>query len=219
MGEKKKNKPMDFGPREKMKLRGPQTLSDEELLSVIIGSGGKDKNVFSIAKEIKQLIDEGEIDYEKLVSIPDMGEAKALRMLAVMELCRRNNEKQRIKIKDAEDVFNLVRDVTDRKKEYFVLLTIDGGMYLIKRRVIFMGTLNYSPVHPREIFATALEDRAAYIIVAHNHPSGDLTPSVEDEKITIKLRDIGKLLGIPLLDHLIISPTGFYSFQKESNIL
>ncbi len=210
---------MNFGPREKMKLRGPQTLSDEELIAVIIGSGGKDKSVFSIAKEIKDIIDEGEVDYEKLISITDMGEAKALRMLAVMELCRRNNEKQRIKIKDAEDVFNLVRDVTDRKKEYFVLLTIDGGMYLIKRRVIFMGTLNYSPVHPREIFATALEDRAAYIIVAHNHPSGDLTPSIEDEKITIKLRDIGKLLGIPLLDHLIISPTGFYSFQKESNIL
>ncbi len=207
-----------FGPREKIIDRGPESLKDEELIAVIIGNGGKRKDVFSLSKQINELIIKGNVTIEQLQKIPYIGKAKSAQILALLEFCKRKQSERNLKINSAKDVYLLVQDFSSRKKEYFILITLDGANKIIEKRVVFVGTLNYSVVHPREIFALALEDRSASIIVVHNHPSGELSPSEEDIKITYRLKDAGKLMGIPLLDHIIISLKGYYSF-KEGNLL
>ena len=106
----------------------------------------------------------------------------------------------------------------NKKQEYFIVITLDGAHNLIQKRVVFIGTLNRTLIHPREIFADALTDRAADIVLIHNHPSGSLEPSREDLDITRQLEDAGKILGINILDHIIISKSGYYSFQENKRL-
>ncbi|MDR0957259.1 MAG: DNA repair protein RadC [Candidatus Nomurabacteria bacterium] len=144
--------------------------------------------------------------YQQLQEISGLGVAKITEILAAFELARRYlTEPDRPIIDSPEKVATILSDVRHKTQEHFVLLTLDGANRLIKKHIITIGTLTSSLVHPREVFAPAISDRAAAIIVAHNHPSGNLTPSQADNAVTARLKSVGEMVGIPLLDHIIIT--------------
>ncbi|MCK7514831.1 MAG: hypothetical protein MZV70_69735 [Desulfobacterales bacterium] len=144
-----------------------------------------------------------------------MGPAQACRVAAVLELGRRLYGFRERRISGPRDVFPLVSHWADRAKERFIVLTLNGAHEVLAARVISVGLVNRTVVHPREVFAEAIADRACAVIAAHNHPSGRLDPSPEDREITERLRDAGATLGIPLLDHVIFCPDGYWSFVEH----
>ena len=195
----------DLRPREKLQARGAGALSDYELLMAIIGSGNAQADVSKIARDVQKLIKEkgSELTYEDLLTVKSLGPAKASSVMAGFELWRRQFEvSERPIIESPEKAVEQLVDIRDKKQEYFVCLTLDGANRLIAKRIITIGTLTASLVHPREVFADAITDRAASIIVAHNHPSGNLEPSQADRDVTERLQRAGELLGIELIDHV-----------------
>lgn len=204
-------------PREKMEMKGTKALSNLELLAVLLGSGIKGKDVFEVAKDILKLAqnDFKSLDLEKLKNIEGVGLAKACQIMAAIEFSKRFLIKDGVKVKNTEDVEKLTEELKDKKQEYFLSLTLDGASNLIQKRTVFIGTLNHSIVHPREVFADAISDRAAGIIFVHNHPSGDVAPSKQDIDLTIRLIEAGKIVGIEVIDHVIIGKDGYFSFQAE----
>jgi DNA repair protein RadC len=204
----------DLRPREKLQARGAEALSDYELLMAIIGSGTQYADVTKLAREVQKLLKEkgSELAYEDLLSVKSLGPAKATNIMAGFELWRRQFEvSERPIIDSPEKAVEQLSDIRDKKQEYFVCLTLDGANRLIAKRIITIGTLTASLVHPREVFAEAITDRAASIIVAHNHPSGTLTASSADSEVTQRLEEAGVVLGIKLVDHLIVSSSGHLS--------
>ena len=204
----------DLRPREKLQSRGAQSLSDYELLMAIIGSGTKQADVTKIAKDVQNLIAKkgSELIYDDLLAIKSLGPAKASTIMAGFELWRRQFEvSERPIIDSPEKAVEQLADIRDKKQEYFVCLTLDGANRLITKRIITIGTLTASLVHPREVFADAITDRAASIIVAHNHPSGSLEPSQADVDITNRLNEASAILGVTLNDHIIVTTTAYTS--------
>ncbi|MGD9158364.1 MAG: DNA repair protein RadC [Desulfobacteraceae bacterium] len=207
-------------PREKLVLKGTKALSDVELLAVLLGSGIKGKDVIRIAREIlKKMNKGGEIlEIDSLLTIDGIGLARAGQLLAALEFARRHLLKESNTIKKPGDAFPLLAHIADKKQEYFLCLTLNGANEVIGNRIITIGLLNRNQIHPREVFADAISDRAASIIIAHNHPSGLLEPGPEDLDTTNRLVDAGLVLGIAVLDHVIVSKNGYYSF-KENNLI
>lgn len=198
----------DLRPREKLQARGAEALSDYELLMAIIGSGNAQADVVKIAREVHKLLKAkgSELTYDDLLSVKSLGPAKATKIMAGFELWRRQFEvPDRPIIDSPEKAVAELADIRDKKQEYFVCLTLDGANRLITKRIITIGTLTASLVHPREVFAEAIADRAASIIVAHNHPSGSLQASEADRAVTQRLCEAGELLGIKLVDHIIVT--------------
>lgn len=204
-------------PREKMAQKGAKALSNLELLAVLLGSGIKGKDVFEVAKDILRLAQDSfnNISLEELKDIEGIGLAKACQIMAAIEFSKRFLIKDGIKIKNVDDVVKLTEELKDKKQEYFLSLTLDGAANLIQKRTVFIGSLNHSIVHPREVFADAISDRAAGIIFVHNHPDGSVEPSKEDIAITQRLMEVGRIVGIEIIDHIIISKNGHFSFQAE----
>ncbi len=204
-------------PREKLKHKGAAALKSEELLAVLLGSGVQGKDVRKLSRDVAALLEKDfeKLSLEKLCAIHGLGVAKASQILAAIELSRRLLLKQNRKIISAADVYDELRSYADRVQEYFLTISLDGASHIIEVRTVFIGTLNQSLVHPREVFADAICDRAAGIIVAHNHPSGTLTPSRADLQITERLKEVAELVGIELLDHVILTKAGYYSFSDE----
>lgn len=203
-----KDRRKDLRPREKLAAKGAASLSDYELLMAIIGSGTAQADVTKIARDVRKLIAEkgSELTYDDLLSVKSLGPAKATQIMAGFELWRRQFEvPDRPIIDSPEKAVAQLTDIRDKKQEYFVCLTLDGANRLIAKRIITIGTLTSSLVHPREVFAEAITDRAASIIVAHNHPSGNLETSQADRDVTERLRETGLLLGIPVTSHIITS--------------
>lgn len=214
---KLKDRRKDELPREKLQAKGASALSDLELLMAIIGSGTAQADVIKISRDVRKLLIEkgSELTYEDLLSINSLGPAKATQIMAGFELWRRQFEvTDRPVIDSPEKAVEQLSDIRDKKQEYFVCLTLDGANRLIAKRIITIGTLTSSLVHPREVFADAITDRAASIIVAHNHPSGSLDPSKADQEVTQRLDNSSKLLGINLIDHIIITPDSFMSIAR-----
>lgn len=204
----------DLRPREKLAARGAVSLSDYELLMAIIGSGNKQADVTKIARDLQKLLqDKGrELTFDDLLSIGSLGPAKSTQIMAGFELWRRRFESSEQPVIDSPDkAADQLSDIRDKKQEYFVCLTLDGANRLISKRIITIGTLTSSLVHPREVFAEAISDRAASIIVAHNHPSGNLQSSDADRQVTERLKEAGVLLGINLVDHIIVTSKDFVS--------
>ena len=204
-------------PREKLEKLGPKALSNIELIAVLLGRGTRVKDVYQLSKEVLECV---ENDFEKLnfatlMKINGLGKTHACQVLAAFEISQRYFFKDGIKIQNANDVYKLVSDLKEKKQEYFVTLTLDGAARLIQKRVVFIGTLNQSLVHPREVFTDAIGDRAAGVICVHNHPSGNIQPSREDIAVTKKLVEAGKIIGIRIMDHVIIGKTSYFSFQAE----
>lgn len=201
----------DMRPREKIQQKGVESLSDHELLMAIVGSGNAQADVVQISRQLKKLISEkgSNLSYKDLLTVKSLGPAKATSIMASFELWRRQFQvTERPIIDSPEKAVAHLADIRDKKQEYFVCLTLDGANRLIAKRTITIGTLTSSLVHPREVFADAITDRAASIIVAHNHPSGNLAPSEPDLEITRRLNDASILLGIKLNDHLIVTKAG-----------
>ena len=202
-------------PREKLNSRGASALTDIELLQAVIGSGGKGNDFRQIAKNLNtaiQKIGAENLTIDDVKAIKGIGEAKATVVFAALEFWRRKFTKQTSPLIDspekAAEQLDLIRN---KKQEYFVLLTLDGARRLINYRTITIGTLMSSLVHPREVFSPAIEDRAASIIIGHNHPSGMLTISEQDKEVTRRIRQAGELLGIRLDDHIIVTGDSFVS--------
>ncbi|MBE0516020.1 MAG: DNA repair protein RadC [Methanophagales archaeon] len=207
-------------PREKLIQRGASSLSDIELLAVLIGKGFKGKDVLQVASEIEERFKENldKIGFEELLQIEGIGAAKACQLLASFELARRYFGKKDVKISFPADVLPFVRDIVDKKQEHFVCITLNGANEVIGNRVVTVGLLNVNQVHPREIFSDAIADRAASVILVHNHPSGNLEPSKDDIEITRRLKQAGEILGIRVHDHVIVSTKGYTSMKERGMI-
>ncbi|MDX1682229.1 MAG: DNA repair protein RadC [Phycisphaeraceae bacterium] len=202
-------------PREKLKERGAVALTDEELIAAILGMGTAVADVRTIARRVAALLREHETDlaHDHLLAVEGMGPARASQVLAAFELARRYLVKETVRVRDAEDVLPLLADIVDKPQEHFVCISLNGAHEVIATRVVTIGLLDRSPVHPREVFADVIADRAAAVIFAHNHPSGSLEPSEADRRVQRQLTEAAEILGIRVLDHVIVSPRGHFSFQ------
>ena len=215
-----KDMPEHSRPREKLREKGASALSDEELVAAILGMGTAGVDVRTISKQVAGLIREHKEDLtlDHLIEVPGMGLAKAAQILSAFELARRYLVKDAVKISCAKDMLPLLTDITGKQQEYFLCISLNGANEVIEKRVVTIGLLDKSPVHPREVFADVIADRAAAVIFAHNHPSGDLQPSEADMRLQDQLTEAGKILGIRVLDHIIVSRKGYYSFQEAGLI-
>jgi len=206
-------------PREKLQKYGVNKLTDYELLAILLGSGIKGLNVLELSKKILVAIKKislKKITLKDLLEIKGLGKAKASQIFAVLELGRRLNAENKSEILSPGDVWNFCADIRATQKEHFVAFYLDTQNCLIERQTISIGILNSSLVHPREVFEPALSFHAASIIVAHNHPSGELQPSDEDRKVTKRLIEVSKIMGIDIIDHIILSKNGYLSFKQEN---
>lgn len=201
-------------PREKLQLFGPRSLTEEELICILLRSGTKAQKVGMLARAVLEHFEAHKIlDYETLSGIKGMGDVRTGVILAAFELARRTQLPQGAKIISPNDIFSLVRHFGLKTQEHFVSITLNGAHEVINLRTVTIGLVNRAEIHPREVFHAAITDKSCSIIVAHNHPSGNLAPSSSDRKITMRLVKAGRLLGIEVLDHLIVSRAGFQSLR------
>jgi len=206
-------------PREKIEKYGPERLSSSELLAILLRSGSQGVNVVELSSRILKKFGEGRLPIASIAELKNtfgLGTAKAAEIVACFELGRRllQNKKSALFL-SPKDVWDELKDIRDSKKEHFVVFFLDARNQEIKREIVSIGTLNASLVHPREVFEPAVRHLAAQVIIAHNHPSGDREPSDEDIKMTKRLVETGKILGIELIDHVIVTKDGFLSFKEK----
>jgi len=208
-------------PREKLVAKGAENLKDSELLAILLRTGRAGKNVIEIASQIlakhskKRLL---QMNYQDLLKISGIDSAKAVTLLAAFELSKRVlevNDTSSPTISNAKDAVAQLTDLRDLKKEHFVVLYLNARNQLVRKETVSIGTLNANLVHPREVFEPAIKHSAANIIVAHNHPSGDSKPSEDDLKITKRLIEAGKIMGIEIADHIIVAKNSHLSFKEE----
>ncbi len=221
-----KDFPLEERPREKVKQYGINNVTNKELLSIILKTGTKSINVEDLALSILRkykLHELKDVTVTELTKIKGIGEVKAIELLAAIELGKRINyktEEKKKKLNNPEVIFQEMRYLfIDKKQELFYCLYLNEKQELIERKLLFMGTVNKSITHPREVFKEAYRLSASSIICMHNHPSNDLRPSKSDIEFTTSLVEIGKLQGIPVVDHIIVGDSSFYSFYEHNNIL
>lgn len=204
-------------PREKLQRKGAAALSDFELLEALIGNGSAGTDVGAIARQLQKKLRQGvpALSFETLTTIKGVSTATACKLMAALELARRHLIRDIEPLRTQSDVLARLSDIRTKQQEYFISLSLDGGQRLIAQRTITIGTLDSVLAHPREVFADAIADRAATIIVAHNHPSGDVKPSQKDITLTQQLIAAGQLLGIPLRDHIIVTKTEHFSYRQH----
>jgi len=207
-------------PRERLMRMGPESLSDEELLSVILVSGIHGKNVSLLARELlsKLEAEKGMPSVSELCRLSGLGVSKACTVSAILEFGRRKWASGQ-RIKHPEDIHELIKHHADRRQEKFISISLNGAHEVLAVRIVTIGLVNRTIIHPREVLADPIQDRASSVAVAHNHPSGNLQPSMEDRKITQRLKDAAEILGLNFLDHLIFSDTDLFSFRREGLII
>ncbi|SOC36430.1 RadC family protein [Ureibacillus acetophenoni] len=210
-------------PRERLISQGPQSLSNQELIAILLRTGTKNESVLSLANRILNYFEKiHELKHatlEEIVSIKGIGEAKAVQLLAAIELGRRIAQMQvnnRFTIRSPQDAASyLMPEMSSLNQEHFVTLFLNTKNQVLHKQTIFIGSLNSSIVHPREIFREAVKRSAASIICAHNHPSGVATPSPEDIDVTKRIQEAGYIIGIDLIDHIIIGDHQFISLKEK----
>ena len=207
-------------PREKLLRKGAAALSDQELLAVLLGKGTHGMDVMKLAGKLAEVIDEKGLSVraEDLTHYEGVADAKAALILAALEFARRRIKPEGAKIETPADLLPHVRHYADRKQEHFLCASINGANEILNIRVVSIGLVDRTPVHPREVFADALADRASAIMVAHNHPAGSVEPSPADVEITSRLKAAGNVIGITLLDHVIFNRTDYYSFMESGRL-
>lgn len=212
-----KDLPLADRPREKLRNKGAAALSDFELLEVILGSGNGVQDVGSVARQIQRVLNKriSGLNYDNLASVKGVSLANASKILAALELAHRHLVQSAEPLRTQHDILVRLADIRTKQQEYLIALTLDGGQRLIAQRTITIGTLETVLAHPREVFADAITDRAASVVVAHNHPSGDPNPSQKDITLTQQLTAAGQLLGVELTDHIIMTKTDFFSFKQH----
>lgn len=211
-------------PREKLIEKGVANLKDYELMAILLRTGTKEKNVLKVSREIlakfpkKKLL---ELDYKNLAKIKGIGPAKACLFLAAFELTKRALEVEDNNlptINSAKDVVAQLQELRTMKKEHFVVLYLNARSQLIHKETVSIGTLNASLIHPREVFKSAIDQLAASVILAHNHPSGSAEPSEDDLEVTKRLKEAGRILGIEVLDHVIVTKSAYLSLKEKKLI-
>jgi len=220
-----KEMPADERPREKLIRHGPEFMTDIELLAIILQNGSAKNNVIELSEKIFRQNDLKELSRKGVNSLKStlgIGEAKACQIISCFELGRRLASyriRENPKINTAADIAELfLVSMSSLKKEHFIIVLLDSRKKMIKHETIFIGSLNSSIVHPREIFKPAIEECAAAVVLLHNHPSGIPEPSKEDINFTKQLLKGGKILGIDLLDHIIIGEQQYFSFRESGYI-
>ena len=218
-----KDVPKEDRPRERLLKLGANHLSNQELLAILLGSGTKEESVMALSHRVLmhfeglKLLNDATI--EELTAIKGIGSAKGVLVLSAMELGRRMHQyksEERYVIRSPEDGADyIMEEMRSLNQEHFVVLFLNTKNQIIHRQTIFIGSLNASIVHPREVYREAVKRSAASIIVAHNHPSGDPSPSQEDIHVTRRLVESGKMIGIEVLDHLIIGDRKFVSLKEK----
>ncbi|MEK4426400.1 RadC family protein [Solibacillus sp. FSL K6-1523] len=210
-------------PRERLIRQGAKSLSNQELIAILLGTGTKNESVLAVANRVllnfEKLHNLKHATLEEMKDIKGIGEAKAVLLLAAIELGRRLASKdleERYTIRSPEDAASfLMQDMTSLQQEHFVVLFLNVKNQVLHKQTIFVGSLNASIVHPREIFREAVKRSAAAIICSHNHPSGVPTPSPEDIDVTNRLYEAGQIIGVDLLDHVIIGDHQFISMKEK----
>jgi DNA repair protein RadC len=206
-------------PREKLEKYGPEKLSSSELLAIILGKGTRGMNVVEMSKKILRQFPGSSLadaNFKELKKTFGLGATKACEIVACFELSRRFlKDKKSELILSPRDVWENLKDIRDNKKEHFVVFYLDARNQKIQRDIISIGILNANLIHPREVFEPAIYHTAAQILIAHNHPSGDTKPSDDDLAVTKRLIEAGKILGIEVSDHVIVSQTSFLSLKCE----
>lgn len=225
-----KDLPFEDRPREKLEKKGPQSLTDAELLAIILRTGKKNKSALDIAKELiikyKSLKELAQKDFREILnnfSGEGIGKTKAITLLAAIELGRRSTQRDinidEIQVTEPRVIFELMNPkLSHLTVEEFHIVILNRKNVVIRTELVTRGTLDSSLVSPREVFKIAIDNRAASIILVHNHPSGNLEPSKEDIKVTEQLYQSGKLLEIPVLDHIIIANNYYTSFLERNLI-
>ena len=226
MNLKIKEIPQDERPRERLLCYGVEQLSNEELLAILLKTGTRDMSAKVLAsyllKEIGNISELQHTSYQVLAQMKGVGRAKACTLLAAVELGKRVLQKKSILYQKFTDAYQVASYYQDKighfKQEYFICIYLDVSKKLIHEKVLFIGTLNRSLVHPREVFKEAYQVSASSIICIHNHPSGEVLPSKEDVLFTSQLVKVGKMLGIEVIDHIIIGEDKYYSFFENNRI-
>lgn len=221
-----KDLPVLERPRERFLKYGSSNLSNEELLSIVLKNGTKSSSVKelsnNILKELNDITNLKDMTINSLKRIKGIGEVKAITLMASIELGKRvyeNKKDKYIKLDSSNSIYEFIKnDLVYKKQEFFYCLYLDTKKFLIEKKLLFIGTLNNASVHPREIFKYAYLLSSDSIICIHNHPSGDTLPSKEDILLTNKLVEIGKILGISVIDHIIVGNNNYYSFYDNNDI-
>jgi len=210
-------------PRERLLAKGPEALSDAQLLAILLRTGRRDSSAVEVAIELLRHVEGisglAKCGIEEICAIEGIGPAKAAQLKAAVELGRRSLAaplSTGTRISSSNDLYrHFYPLLRDRKQELFKVVLLDAKNIIVKETTVSEGTLTLSIVHPREVFALAIRESAAGVIFLHNHPSGDPTPSPEDRRLTDRLAAAGKLLGISVLDHVIIGDGRYVSFADE----
>jgi DNA repair protein RadC len=216
--------PLESRPRERMQKLGAQMLSDAELLAIVLQKGTKGENVIDVSHRLLSLYGAkhlSKLSLKELQKINGIGPAKAMQISALFEFAKRHSASMRNgkPLHSAKDVFHYVAPkLQHADKEMFMVLHLDAKNKVVKEEIVSIGILDASLIHPREVFKSAIKESSRAVIFVHNHPSGDPTPSAEDEAITNILKEAGELLDIPVLDHVIVGTEKWFSFKKEKDL-
>lgn len=212
-----KDLPLSERPRERLLQAGAQQLSDQELLAVLLGRGTAKQDVLSLSRQLIKTIDQYGIELQAsdLLCIEGIGPAKAALLAAAFEFVRRRIRPEGLKVGQPTDVLPIIQHYADRKQEHMLCISLNGAHEVLNVRVVTIGLVDQTHVHPREVFADVIAERASAVIIAHNHPSGQLEPSQDDRFVTQQIKVAGELLGIALLDHIIFTSKGHYSFAEQ----
>lgn len=225
---KVKDLPINERPRERLIEYGKENLSNEELLSIILKTGNRKVSVREISNNLLNYFNGIEnlknATKEQLQNVKGIGKVQALTILSVVELGKRiymmSNGENKILLNSSRAIYDYMKyQLYDKKQEYFYCLYVNQKKELIERKLLFMGTLNRSVVHPREVFKNAYLCSASGIICVHNHPSNDISPSREDIRLTNALVELGQVNGIPIIDHIIVGNDNYYSFYEDGKII
>jgi DNA repair protein RadC len=212
--------PAEERPRERMVKHGPEALSDQELLAILLNTGVRGKNVAVLSGELLDRLEQSKHipTVRELAQMTGLGVSKAGAVVAMLEFGRRRWGVTGARIDHPSDAYSLVRHYAGRKQEHFICISLNGAHEVLAVRVITVGLVNRTIVHPREVFADALGDRACAIICAHNHPSGMTEPSREDDAVTESLKRAADVLGINFLDHVIFTETAYFSYCQAKRL-
>jgi DNA repair protein RadC len=205
-------------PREKLRRAGPESLTNAELLAIVLGNGSRRKNVMALADEVVERLAtlEEPPTLDTFLAIEGVGPGKGCQILASLEFSRRFLlSRRRLRIRHPKDALPVLGALRSSSQENFVVVTLDGNNQVIKVHPVTVGLANQSQIHPRETFHVAIADRAVSILIAHNHPSGNLEPSESDLAATRRLSEVSRTVGIPILDHLIVCESGVLSLRER----
>lgn len=215
-----KDTPKVDRPQEKLFKYGPKKLKDAELLAIILRTGVKGENVIELSRKIIRKFSKrfGNLSVAELGGIKGLGKIKAAQLVSAFELAKRYRNSEKDQILSPKAIFESVIDIRKSKKEQLVAIYLDSRNIEIQREVISIGTIGANLIHPREVFEPAVKNLASGIIIVHNHPSSDTEPSKDDLVITEQFVKAGKIMGIDILDHIIVSESGFYSFADRGKL-